>query len=302
MVVPDTPKSVDMLYVGLRGVLEDERKSHPTLGEGCKKTRHELLAIAGSFWGACASVQPHEAGVSKIVAVPIIRESVPKHIADILAPFAKLLSGAKPFSIQAFPLHMDVDGLVAALLSGPEIRRGVDDIVEDIFARIQGMHSLAPLAPLRSVGTSPAPASSPVLYVALAVPVQKDLIELAKCNGFVPSRSSKTSLSESADHITVLYKPTPAQVETYRPHLNRKFDVKVKQIVSMADGTLVAAAVTVDGFLHALDDHAHITLYWVPRSRKPVQSRDMLAGKLGVTHSVPVDKTLSATLKFVYSS
>jgi hypothetical protein len=295
LVVPDTdPLSLTMLYVGLRGVLEDARAAHPTLGTASRMPPSQLLTIAGSFWSGCVSVQPQREPGVKVIPVRMTRSCVPEDIVRVLRPFEALFTKNKPFSIKAFPPELDVETLVTVLRTGPEIRRPVDEIVDDIMAQLLALSpSVAPRKP---------PVSTPVLYVSLAVSVQQDLVALAKSHGFVPPRLGKATLQQSADHITVLFKPTVEDVEkTYRPHLNRRFNVRVKQIVALADGTLVTASVDVEDFLHPLD-HPHITLYWLASKRKPSQSKDMLMGNLGVVETLDVSKTITASLQFVYAS
>lgn len=159
-----------------------------------------------------------------------------------------------------------------------------------------------------SLGTSTSTGASAVAYVSIDVPTSHGLWDLARESGL--GDFSAPDFLRSGDHVTVHYQPTREDVCTRYIHLlGKPFQVHITEVVALADGSLCAARVVVPEHPnrtcdHDHDhDHHHITLAWRRKSRHPVDSNAMLAGTLGITHTVPVPCaiTLPGKLSFHYA-
>ncbi len=149
-----------------------------------------------------------------------------------------------------------------------------------------------------------------VLYVSLNVPLLKTYVDQATMlvggsfsDAVTKSKSELSRRQVSADHVTVVYKPSMETVTRLAPLIGHTFDVSLNTIVALKDKSLAALEVDVVGFPDPIPD-AHITLFWNDKTRKPVQARNIRSGSLGefVEHVFCPQVTIPATLQFVTQS
>lgn len=335
----EDPQGLDMLYVSLRGVLQEDRKSHPTLGAKARLPPWKLMLIASGFWvGVVRVSEAREPGV-EVIRVRMLQEGrapLPASIMDLLQPFSVAMRRRNTrFALQTLPddLGVDVHALVKALQGGPEIRRPTSDIAGDVVAHVSSL--VAGGAGVGGAGVSGAGVSGAgvggkagaggagvgsktaacddpmpcfVQYVGLFVrPALTQYLDLLQARGLLPAKGPGASMTVSADHVTLAFQPSPRDVATlYKPILGQTFKIRVKAIHVAHDGTLAALEVAVPDLPPAIArgvSEPHITLAWKAGKRRPVDSAALVAGKLCTREVVPLedeDVWVSGVVDFAY--
>lgn len=251
--------------------------------------------------------------------------------------FATAVMKAPLFSLRAFPYcrptggaPLTAEALEGLLLSGPELRRPAVDVAGDVVKAVlahvhaasgdSAAKSLAPppglgagagadaapptptaAAPSKLVLSARFPPACCVLYVSIDVPVQltRPLLTQARTHGLGDFFGK---FLFSMDHVTLHFQPTrEVVIAKYLPLLGHPFQVRVKRLVALADGTLCAAAVTVPSNPRGSTGTEHLTMTWMPSKRDAADSVAMLKGELGPVRTIEgLDLELPGKLAFHY--
>ena len=316
-VVPaEDPQGLEMLYVSLRGVLLDSRSTHPTLGAKSNLPPGKLLLIAGGFWAdMCPIDLSREGDIAAVLRVRMTAGPLPEDIRTGLAAFASVMrTSNKRFALKEFPSFLDAGALVAMLLAGPELRRPVDAIVDDMVAQFRE----AVMVKTPS-GSTPAPKAEVYFTtlhpdvgdgVSAGEPSKAPKVEYVGLfvapEALVPYVVQAKSLTEadavSADHVTLAFRPDADTLrELYAPLLGRKFDVCVDSMCVLRDRSIAALIVSVRDLPEAVAEAVtdpHITLMWKKGTRRPVDSAKLITGQLGPVDVYPVGAVVEGVVRY----
>ncbi len=296
MVQPEELTEVD-LYTSLRGVLL--RKSHETLGAGVSAVTKAL--VAGSFWCQAALVTSGEfGGISAATVIPVQMHAsgkeLPAELAVGISAFARELRTRKPFDTKT-PLADAAfnTALFKGVCAGPELRRLPQDVAREVVAGIKSFLAIA--TPTVTAD------SSCVLYASIDLSGEdsKQLLSDARDAGMVP----RGGVSTSADHVTLVYKPSVKQADGLSRLVGTRVPVKITSLRCSLDRGIVACGAIVETEGHALlleylPAHAHVTVAWQASKFKPVDSSKLFDGSMPDAMSVPYEKNVAGTVTFHY--
>jgi hypothetical protein len=272
-----TEYTTAMAYTALRGVVlrgaDHESMGVLTDSKRCLVTAHFILR------GQALDALTECRGIRTALAVPVslLRHDtvVPASTAALLEAFMAIVRARAAFDTSDLTVTEDVllHELLACIRTGPELRRDSDVVVSEMYDACSSFFEACMDVP----GGIAAPwVTRRVLYVCLVIPTceRAALQHTAAEYGCVP----KPGFVTTSDHVTVVYKPSAAQMASVAPFVGKEYVFTATCLRTSVDGDVCGYGIALEEsatFGVAVPPDPHLTMFYDPTKHRAVETKTL---------------------------